>query len=120
MKFGEWLSSQLGDKNVTMRELARASGVSHSTISGVISGKRNPTRKFCIAVASGLEIDPQLVLAKAGFAADVDDLIQSIERAELSQMICDLSEDERNLVAGVIRTLRKQRKGYGRRHADLD
>lgn len=112
--------SQLSDKNVTMRELARASGVSHSTISGVISGKRSPTRKFCIAIASGLGVDEKLVLAKAGFPADVDELIKSIERAELSQMIGDLSDSERNIVAGVIRALREQRKGYGVRRANLD
>lgn len=96
-----------------MRELARVSGVSHSTISDVISGKRNPTRKFCISIAVGLGVDQQLVLAKAGFPADIDELIKSIERAELSQMISDLSDDERNIVAGVIRALRDQRKGYG-------
>jgi transcriptional regulator with XRE-family HTH domain len=113
MKFGEWLSSQLSDKKITMRELARASGVSHSTISGVISGKRNPTGKFCVSIAKGLGIDPDEVVSRALFHEDASERLRVIETSEISHMINDLSDSDRDIVIGVIKTLREQRKRYG-------
>lgn len=95
-----------------MRELARVSGVSHSTISDIVSGKREPTRKFCIAIAPGLSKTPEQVLAIADFKTDVSDLRKTVEQSELLKMIDELSESDRNIVTGIVKTLHEQRRKY--------
>lgn len=112
MEFGKWLSDQLGYRKMTMRELARASGISHSTISDIISGKREPTRKFCIAIAAGLSMTAKEVLLMADFKEDVADLAKMIEQSDLLRMINDLSNGDRIIIIRVIKTLHEQRGKY--------
>ena len=51
---------------MSMRELARKSGISHSTISQVINGAQPPTYEFCIAIAKGFGLAQDEVLTLAG------------------------------------------------------
>jgi transcriptional regulator with XRE-family HTH domain len=64
--FTAWLTQQLQEKDLSMRELARRGKISHTTISLVISGERKPTYEFCVGIAKGLGLPPDEVLALAG------------------------------------------------------
>lgn len=50
-KFGRWLNDWIFWREMTQRELAQAIGVSQSSISSHINGKRNPTyravKRYC-------------------------------------------------------------------------
>lgn len=63
--FADWLMQEIRFHGWSMRELARRSGVSHSTISLVIGGQP-PTWDFCAAIAAPLEVSPIEVFLIAG------------------------------------------------------
>jgi transcriptional regulator with XRE-family HTH domain len=65
-KLTTWLTEKLNENRMSMRELARKSGISHSTISQVINGAQPPTYEFCIAIAKGLGLAQDEVLTLAG------------------------------------------------------
>lgn len=50
-RFGKWLSDWMVWKNMTQKDLSAAVGISQSSISTHITGKRNPTyrsvKKYC-------------------------------------------------------------------------
>jgi len=45
--FGKWLLEELSKRRWSMREFARRCEVSESTISRIVSGKRNPSSELC-------------------------------------------------------------------------
>jgi len=65
-KLTTWLTEKLNENRMSMRELARKSGISHSTISQVINGAQPPTYEFCIAIAKGFGLAQDEVLTLAG------------------------------------------------------
>jgi transcriptional regulator with XRE-family HTH domain len=65
-KLAEWIVTQADDRGWSYRELARRSGVSHTTISQVISGQRIPTFDFCADVARALGESPVELFRLAG------------------------------------------------------
>ncbi len=65
-KLTTWLIEKLNENRMSMRELARKSGISHSTISQVVNGAQTPTYEFCIAIAKGLGLAQDEVLTLAG------------------------------------------------------
>ncbi|HEX5147792.1 MAG TPA: helix-turn-helix transcriptional regulator [Candidatus Limnocylindrales bacterium] len=52
--FHQWLKAQLKATNLTQRQLARKSGVDHSTISRLIRGDRVPSLRTATLLARGL------------------------------------------------------------------
>ena len=65
-QFTTWLTQQLQEKDLSMRELARKGNISHTTISLVMSGERKPTYEFCVGIAKGLGLAQDEVLTLAG------------------------------------------------------
>ena len=61
-----FLNEELNKRGWSQRELARRSGLSPTSISEVMAGKRGPGKKFCGAVAKALQVPPERILQEAG------------------------------------------------------
>jgi transcriptional regulator with XRE-family HTH domain len=69
----DWLAEELRKHNMSMRELARRAGVSHTTVADVMAGQRKPTWEFCAAIARPLNADPREVFRLAGLLSSKPD-----------------------------------------------
>jgi transcriptional regulator with XRE-family HTH domain len=92
-KFTTWLTEKLNENRISMRELARKSGISHSTISQVVNGAQPPTYEFCIAIAKGLGLPPDEVLALAGKLPKQPELTPELQ--EWIYLFEQLTEDDK-------------------------
>jgi transcriptional regulator with XRE-family HTH domain len=52
----KWITDRLTENSWSMRELSRRSGITHSYISKVLSGKVEPGAKFYLGVAQAFEL----------------------------------------------------------------
>ena len=68
-----WINKELLQRGWSIRELDRRSGISHATISRVLTGQRNPGVDFCKGMAKAFKTSPVVVLAKAGIIPPLDD-----------------------------------------------
>ncbi len=60
--FGGKIAELLEDKEISMRELARQTGVSNATISRLISGKSRPDGKTIVAMACYFDVSADWLL----------------------------------------------------------
>lgn len=90
-KLSDWLASELEDRGWSMRELGRRSGVSHTQISDVISGKARPGSDFCQAVARGLGEPPGKIYRLAGLLPPVSEARRR-EFEELAEQLAALPD----------------------------
>jgi transcriptional regulator with XRE-family HTH domain len=81
-----------------MRELARRSGVSHATISTVISGETRPSFEFCQAVAKPLEIRPEEVFRLAGLLRPLRGDEKEATYRELVDIAREMTVEERRMM----------------------
>jgi transcriptional regulator with XRE-family HTH domain len=65
MEFPDWLNQELNKRGWTYSELARRAGISHSTVSTVISRASKPGPEFCLGIARALGLPPEDVFRKA-------------------------------------------------------
>lgn len=112
--FGEWLREQLGRKNLSQADLARAVGVVTSTTSHWVNNKRVPDPPACHAIAAALDIDSDIVLAMAGHRPLTIPLsrYRLDERLRRAERALRIVEEEIDAEAGVAIRL------YGRVPAD--
>lgn len=89
----DWLAKELKDRGWTHNELARRAGVSQSSISNVLAGKKKAGAELCIKVAQALEEPPEKVLRLAGVLPQV---LEDKELAELLDMLRNMTPDQRN------------------------
>jgi len=61
-----WIEQERLAHNLTIRELAKRSGLSSGTITDVLSGRTRPGVKFCNNIAGVFDVPPELVFRKAG------------------------------------------------------
>ncbi|RIK37432.1 MAG: hypothetical protein DCC55_24360 [Chloroflexi bacterium] len=61
-----YLNKELDRRGWSQRELARRAGLSPTSISEVMAGKRGPGKRFCQAVAKALHVPPERILQEAG------------------------------------------------------
>lgn len=85
-KLVDWMLEEIRERKISHRELARRAGISHTAISNVLSGYREPTWDFLAAISKPLDKQPMEVFRIAGL------LPQS------SGNVNELSEDEAELV----------------------
>ena len=64
--FYKWLQEEMNARDWTQSDLARASGLTRSTINGVVTGTRGPGIEFCNAIAHAFSLPPEEVLRQAG------------------------------------------------------
>jgi transcriptional regulator with XRE-family HTH domain len=64
---GEFIRSQRGAAQVSLRELARTAGVSNPYLSQVERGLRKPSAEILAQIARGLQISAETLYEQAGF-----------------------------------------------------
>ncbi len=101
--FGKWLLKELDTRRWSMREFARRTGVSESTISRIVSGKRNPSSSLCRKMAEVLRVPPERVFREAGLLPDYTE--DSPKMKEALYLFRKLPEDERRRILLIMRTL---------------
>jgi len=69
----DWIHEGLKREGWSLRKLGKEAGVSHSTISLVLSEQQQPTTDFCIAIAKAFKASPIIALAKASIIPLLDD-----------------------------------------------
>lgn len=97
VQFGEWLSSQLESRNMTVADLARLGGSNDPTLWRIIRGERNAGIDSILAIAQGLRMSPVEVFRIATDQpnpADYENLISLFNRLNLKdqQTILDMME----------------------------
>jgi transcriptional regulator with XRE-family HTH domain len=93
MELSPWLAKQLQDRRLSMRELARRSKITHSTISDVMAGKRQPTSDFCKAIAKALDVPQVEIEILAGILPKQPGWTPELE--EWNAVFEQLSDDDR-------------------------
>jgi transcriptional regulator with XRE-family HTH domain len=101
--FGLWLLSELETRRWSMRELARQTGVSESTISRIISGKRNPSTRLSRRIAEALHLPPETIFREAGLLPESNEEAPGVREA--LYLFQELPEDEQRRVLLIMRTL---------------
>lgn len=69
----DWIHEGLKREGWSIRKLGREAGISHSTISLVLSEQQQPTTDFCIAIAKAFRTSPMNTFALAGIIPPMDD-----------------------------------------------
>ncbi len=106
--FGRWLLDELDARRWSMRELARQTGVSESTISRIVSGKRNPSSALCRRMAEALRVPPERVFRQAGLLPNYPQ--ESPRMKEALYLFRELPEDERRRILLIMRTLLEEQE----------
>jgi transcriptional regulator with XRE-family HTH domain len=91
-KLNQWVVDQLNTNNMSMRELSRRSGINHSEISKILSGKQKAAFDFYIKVAQVFD-DMQKMLVTAGILSQVEE--DELTFWELYRAIKSLSREDR-------------------------
>lgn len=65
-RFDEWLRDEMLRRELTQSELARKAGISQTLISQWVNGRRTPSILSAKAIADGLDVPIELVLARLG------------------------------------------------------
>lgn len=65
-EFSNWLTDELQNREWSQSELSRRAGVSPAAISDVLSGRRNPGKDLCTAIAKAFKIPQNKVFQIAG------------------------------------------------------
>jgi transcriptional regulator with XRE-family HTH domain len=109
--FGTELKRLRMSRDLTVNELADASGISAAQISRIENGKRNTPKADTIqALASALNISPDILMRKAGYSTS--DSISEKERSlldklsghpELIDLLIELPDDKLRHLASLLR-----------------
>lgn len=79
--FGEWLRAEIDKAGLSVSDAARKIGVPPATVSRWINGSRVPLSDSCHLIATGLDINPDVVLFMAGHTRALDRALPEYERA---------------------------------------
>lgn len=80
--FVNWLLNNIEIKGWSQSELARQAGLSASSVSDVISGRRNPGVGFCDSVAVAFKLPPEEVYRVAGLLPEEKEGDQTLYRIQ--------------------------------------
>ena len=106
--FGKWLLGELDRRRWSMREFARRCDVSESTVSRIVSGKRNPSSELCRKMAEVLQLPPERVFREAGLLPHSPG--DSPAAKEALYLFGQLPEDERLRILLIMRTLLEEQE----------
>jgi transcriptional regulator with XRE-family HTH domain len=68
--FASWLQERMEERGISQRMLAMRAGVSHSSVSRLLSGDRSPSLPTAIALLRVLAVDPLAMAAPTIEAAN--------------------------------------------------
>lgn len=66
MSFSTWILNEMKLRQWSQADLSRASGLTPTAISNLITVKRNPGKDSCIALAIAFKLPPEIVFREAG------------------------------------------------------
>lgn len=107
LTFQDWLGGEIRKSGLNYSEIARKGGISHSRISQVMGGDP-PGTVFCIGVARGLNLSPDLVLEKAGIIPATHPA-QERPAVRFAREIEQLPLEDQKLVFDLMERLRRLR-----------
>lgn len=90
-----WLEDALAERQWSISELARRSGVSQSHLSNVISGNRKASAATLTALARAFNLPAELVFAKAGLLPPAKQSLDELEQEWLHIFSQATTEKER-------------------------
>jgi transcriptional regulator with XRE-family HTH domain len=105
--FSEWLNQQIKQRGWTQAELARQADVSRTSISDVLSEKRNVGHELAMALAQGLKIAPEEVYRQAGLLPKGHQINDYASR--LAYRISQLPEEDQEVIDVLIDGLTRKR-----------
>lgn len=106
-KFSKWLSEQMNKADMSQADLARASGLTRSTISYWLSPKsKSPDEAALRKIATAFKLPPELVFEKAGLLPPKPEL--SPIKRKLIHVAGDLPDSDVELAIGLL----EQRQEY--------
>ncbi len=111
-KLVEFLNKELAERSWSGSDLARAAGVSRTTVSNVLSGKDQASHKFCVNVALALRRSVYEVLALAGHVPTLPEPVHNED--ELLRLYRQLDIRERRTLMAQIRGLAEAEKSFSR------
>lgn len=118
-KFIKWLTDELNRRQMSMRENAERGGPSHATVSNVLQGKTPVTRDFCVAVAIAFDMDPRVVMHKAGHWKKDPVATDRMSLRELWAIVSQMSDDELDEVENYARFLIQQKRARAQANIEL-
>ena len=106
-EFVDWLKGELESRNLGIREGARLIGISHPTLSDIVTNGKRPSFETCIAIASAFQMQPEKVLRLSG-------LLPKINQARASQedweyLLATAHPEDRETAMVLLRALRDRR-----------
>lgn len=93
-KFEKWLLNEIQTRDISIRKLARNAGISHSSISLVLSGQRGVTAEFCQKIAGALKLPEEEVFLRAGLLT-----------SPLSRLFTKLSPEQQEIILAEMRRM---------------
>jgi transcriptional regulator with XRE-family HTH domain len=99
-KFGSWLLEELDKRNMSQSDLARASGVTPSQISHIVSEKRNAGTKSLMKIAQALKLPVDFIFEKAGLLPPNSEL--SLTKRTLIGLIKGFSDSDVRMVMSLL------------------
>ncbi|MGD8243983.1 MAG: helix-turn-helix transcriptional regulator [Anaerolineae bacterium] len=100
--------AELETRRWSMRELARRTSVSESTISRIVSGKRSPSSRLCRRIAQALHLPPETIFREAGLLPDSGEQAPGVREA--LYLFKELPEDEQRRILLIMRTLLEEQE----------
>lgn len=104
--FGVWLDTELSQRKMSHRQFAEISGVHHSTISDLVSGKRRsgpPNKRTCRQIADALGKSKVSVLLMLDHSPDLEDF--SPTELELFNTLQTISKEGQSTALALVKTL---------------
>ena len=80
-----WLNERIKESGWSIREVARRANISHSWISNVLSGQKQPNWDFCVAIAPVFDVPVETLFHMAGLLPQ-EETISDISSDELDAL----------------------------------
>ena len=97
----DWLTEEIEDRGWSLRELGRRSGLSHATISNILSSQTKPGLDFCIGIARALDVSAESVLRRADLLPRRTEETEA--RREMLYLFDQLTEETQETVITMLR-----------------
>jgi transcriptional regulator with XRE-family HTH domain len=110
-EFATWLSGELKARGWSQSELARRAGISHVTVSNLLSGLRGRGEQSCRAIAEALGVSSEMVFRLAGL------LPESSQTNDLAYRISLLPTGDQELIDSLIDAMLTKRGLVERKNA---
>ena len=109
-EFIEWFSNLMKVHNFGIRDAARFIGVSHPTITRIVTYHEQPSCDTCMAIANAFNFRRELVLRKAGWLKPIPESDDLIEQILLDMGVIPI--EFKRTAARMVRAIREEAEEY--------